>query len=138
MNSRLLREFCKAQISSFGATFADFVVTAVLFDLFGLYYVLSTFIGSVVGGGFNCIVNYKWTFCSNGVSKKSVAVRYSIVWIGSILLNTVGTAMGVNWFLDKSDESLTLVIGIKAVVAILVAIFWNFLMQKHFVYKLES
>lgn len=130
-----IADFCKAQISSLMATLVDFVMTAFLFQIIGVFYVWSTLLGSVTGGIVNCIINYKWTFSGNKQSKTSVAIKYFIVWIGSILLNTWGTAIGARMLSSKTDIGLNSVLLSKIIVAILVAIFWNFLLQKYFVYK---
>ena len=66
------------------------IVTILLVKLFGVYYVYATFTGSVCGGIVNCIINYKWTFKSKECKKRHVIVKYLLVWIGSILLNTWG------------------------------------------------
>ena len=133
-----IAEFCKAQISSFAATLIDFAVTALLFHFFGVYYVWSTFLGSVTGGVVNCVVNYKWTFSGNGQSKRNVAIKYCIVWVGSIVLNTCGTAIGTRLLSGKNDIGLDSVLLSKVIVAVLVAVLWNFLMQKYFVFKKQK
>lgn len=130
-----VRQFCKAQASSLLATAVDFGVTALLIRWSGIYYVWATFLGSVSGGATNCMVNYRWTFRGNGRGKTSVALRYMLVWAGSILLNTWGTAYGVSLVAGWHPEGLDAVLTVKAVVALLVGVLWNFLMQKHYVYK---
>ena len=119
-------QFCKAQASSLLATVADFGVTAFCIHCFGIYYVWATFIGAISGGVTNCLVNYSWT---------SVALRYMLVWIGSILLNTWGTAYGVSFVAGWHPEGMDVVLLVKAAVALLVGVLWNFLMQKYYVYK---
>ncbi len=131
----IVLEFCKAQVSSVIATMTDFGITALLFQFFGIYYVCSTFVGSVTGGIVNCVINHKWTFKGNNSSTRSVAFRYLIVWLGSIVLNTVGTAAGVRLVSQLETAGLDTLMIVKAVVAVVVAVFWNFLMQKFFVYS---
>lgn len=133
--TNIVAEFLKAQFTSVTATVIDFMLTAVLFQFAGVNHVLSTFTGSVAGGVVNCVLNYRWTFQGDRPSKKWVALKYSMVWIGSILLNTYGTAIGVKLFSDAGRVELSTVMSVKVVVAILVAVFWNFAMQKYFVYK---
>ena len=128
-------EFCKAQISSLVATSIDFAVTAFLFQVCEVYYVCSTFLGAVSGGIVNCIINYKWTFYGCRQSKVAVMLRYSLVWIGSILLNTWGTAVGARVLSGNTLVELDSVILAKVIVAVLVAVVWNFMMQKYFVYR---
>lgn len=141
MNRHGALEFGKAQISSMISTFADFVMTATIFSI-AAHVVLSTAAGAVTGGVVNCIINYRWTFNGTTRSKRSVALRYALVWIGSIILNTAGTEWGVKAVnalcgngAGHTQTQLTLVLTVKAATAVLVAVFWNFLMQKHYVYR---
>lgn len=133
-----ITEFCKAQISSLAATLVDFALTVSLFQFVDVYYVWSTFLGAVAGGVTNCVINYKWTFSGNGRSKRDVAVRYGFVWVGSILLNTWGTAIGARVLSGETGMGLDSVLLSKVIVAVLVAVLWNFLMQKYFVYKKQK
>ena len=82
--------FLRAQLSAQMATIADFLVTILLVRLFDVYYVYATLAGAIYGGIINCIINYKWTFKSKG-KKTHVAVKFIIVWVCSIWLNTWGT-----------------------------------------------
>lgn len=131
-------QFCKAQASSLLATAVDFGVTALLISWLETYYVWATFLGAFSGGVTNCLVNYQWTFRGSGRGKTSVALRYTLVWVGSLLLNTWGTAYGVSIVAGWHPEGLDVVLVVKAVVALLVGVLWNFLMQKHYVYRVTS
>ena len=115
-NISSIAEFCKAQISSLAATLVDFAVTALLFHFLGVYYVWSTFLGPVTGGVVNCVVNYKWTFKGNEQSKRNVAIKYCLVWGGSIALNTWGTAIGARILSGKNDIGLDSVLLSKVIV----------------------
>lgn len=102
---------------------------------------ISVAIGAVLGGVVNCIINYKFTFHADGQSVKAVSVKYFMVWIGSLLLNMYGTTFLARplskWHLLQSwgfTED-----GIFAtstlIVSLLVSWFWNFLLQRRFVYR---
>ena len=82
--------FMKAQLSAQIATVIDFLITILLVKLFGIYYLYATFIGSVVGGIVNCVINYEWVFKAEDCKKIHVGLKYFIVWGGSILINTWG------------------------------------------------
>lgn len=134
-------EFGKAQISSLISTACDFLMTAFVFRLLH-HVVASTAAGAVTGGIVNCIINYRWTFSGTSRSKQAVMWRYVLVWIGSVLLNTGGTEYGVKGVQLLGDalqvdlsQSLSIVLIVKAIVAVLVALLWNFLMQKYYVYR---
>lgn len=134
--------FLKALFSSQLASLVDICVTFVLANIFGLYYVYSTAIGSVSGGVFNCVVNYEWTFRRSGCSKVSVAVKYLIVWLGSIFFNTFGTyllteLLNTTRFVQNMAGflSVNMFMVPKITVAVLVGIFWNYYLQKYFVFR---
>ena len=137
--------FIRAQFSSQIASIFDFLVTIILATIFNVYYVYATFTGSVCGGIINCIVNYKWTFKSKECRKSHVAIKYAIVWVGSILLNTSGTylmtesLMKIPWLRALTDQYLEdFFIIPKIIVSLLVGFLWNYNMQRIFVYRNRS
>lgn len=127
--------FLKAQASSLLATAVDFGVTVLLANLFGFYYVYATFIGAVSGGCVNCAVNYKWTFRCRDTKKSHVALKYMLVWAGSIALNTYGTYLLTEALVAGAGAGGNIYIVAKMAVAILVACFWNYLLQRCFVFR---
>ena len=120
--------FCKAQISAQAATIVDFAVSLFMAEVAGIWYLYSTFIGALSGGVFNCVVNYRWVFGSDGQHKRYVALQYLIVWTGSIVLNTAGTYL-------LTELTGSYFIWSKAVVSVVVAFLWNYQMQRFFVYR---
>ena len=134
--------FFKAQISAQFASFVDFLVTILLVKAFAVFYLYATFTGSVVGGIVNCAINYGWVFHAEDCKKTHVAVKYLFVWGGSIILNTWGTFALTEWL-----TGMTWVNGLlgyyidnvfilsKIIVAVLVAFFWNYHLQRFFVYR---
>lgn len=131
MRRSLLKEFGKAQVSSCISTACDFMTTAITFKLTE-HVAASTATGAIIGGIINCAINYKWTFNGTTRRKQSIVWRYILVWSGSILLNTFAT----EWIVKIiSDQSLSTVMAVRVVVAIIVAVGWNFTMQRQFVYK---
>ena len=110
--------------------------------LFGVYYLYATFTGSVIGGIVNCVVNYGWVFHAAGCKKTHVAVKYLLVWGGSIFLNTWGTYLLTEWLTDMKWVNGWLgyyvdnvFILSKIIVAVLVAFFWNYQLQRVFVFR---
>ena len=134
--------FLKAQLSAQVASLVDFVVTVLLVKFFALFYLYATFIGSVVGGMVNCAINYRWVFRQHQCRKGYIAAKYTFVWIVSIALNTWGTYFLTEWLtrIRWINRLLSvyvddLFIFSKIVVAVLVALFWNYQMQRLFVYR---
>ena len=114
MQHNTLNQFVKAQFSSLGATAIDLTVTALLFRLAAFTPFWSTAAGAMCGGIINCIANYEWTFRGTDRTRRGVAIRYIY-------------------------HSLTPPLGdflvVRFIIAIAVAIAWNFNMQKRWVYK---
>ena len=131
----LAQQFGKAVVSSALATGCDFALTALLFSIYGGRVGWCTFLGAVTGGIVNCTINSRWTFRGSGQSARAIMTRYVCVWAGSILLNTYGVVGGMRLATRWLASRLDLLMLVKALVAVLVYILWNFNMQKHFVYR---
>lgn len=134
--------FLKAQFSAQIASTLDFMVAVILANVFDLYYVYATFVGAIWGGGVNCVINYKWTFRCKGCKKTHVAVKYILVWLVSLFLNTWGTYLLTELLANKvwlgagsAYPSNMLFVVPRMIVAFLVALGWNYNMQRIFVYK---
>lgn len=136
--------FLKASASSQVASWVDMGLSQLLFAVVGLTIFDGFFakaIGAATGGVINCCINYKWTFQPKDCSKRTVAVKYAFVWIGSLLLNSFGTAVATGFFGDMpiltewgiSAKSVFFVA--QLVVSLIVSIFWNFLLQRYFVFR---
>jgi putative flippase GtrA len=123
-----LNKFIKAQISSFISTVVDFGCTIFLKEVCGICYLFSTSIGSVLGGVTNFELGRKWVFKASGIHLGSQAVRYFMVWAGSILLNIGGV------YLLTSVCHFNYLVS-KIITAINVGIFFNYLLQKTYVFK---
>ncbi len=125
-----MRIFVKAQCSALIATITDFAITVLLGKVMAVYYVVSVAVGAISGGCLNFYINQHHVFtCEKGQAVCSQVFRYFGVWIVSIGLNTIGT-----YCLTESTR-MDFILS-KIVVAIFVAIVWNYEMQKHFVFKI--
>ncbi|MDE6127383.1 MAG: GtrA family protein [Muribaculaceae bacterium] len=144
----LIRAGLTSQLSSWTDMAASFIFYAWVFFPLGrdpLRSFLATAIGLVLGGIVNSVVNYKFTFRSEHCAIKAVAVKFFLIWAGSFLLNLGGTT-GLDHVLQKTEAILRVgwikPDGIFAFarlsVSLVVSIFWNFLLQKNFVYRSTS
>lgn len=120
--------FGKAESSAILASAADFGLTIFLVRALGVWYARASFFGALMGGIVNCYVNYRWVFDKQKQRKPFIALKYLFVWSFSILFNTAGT-----WFFTVLSGMNFIIV--KAVVAIIVAILWNFQMQHVFVFR---
>ncbi len=102
---------------------------------------LATPMGAVMGGVVNCCINYKFTFRATNCSKRAVALKYLMVWVGSLIFNTVGTSLLAaaldRWHLLEAlgFTNVGSFAVARVVVSLLVSWFWNYIMQKNFVYR---
>lgn len=120
--------FCKAQLSAQIATIIDFTMSLFLASVCGLWYVYATFLGALSGGIANCVLNYQWVFKSKDLKKRYVTLKYLLVWTGSIWLNTGGTYL----LTELSGQHF---IFAKIVMAVMIALLWNYPLQRVFVYR---
>lgn len=120
--------FGKAETSAIVASAVDFSLSFFLVQAVGTWYALASFFGALAGGIINCYVNYRWVFDKQEQRKPYLVLKYFVVWSISILLNTSGT-----WFFTELSGVNFIII--KAIVAIIVAILWNYQMQRIFVFR---
>ena len=141
--------FTKAQLASLLATGVDFLVTFLLLRWAGIPPVATgagvtavgtgvtaasariTFYGAtgtVCGGFTHFMVSRNWVF--NAQEKKWTAQvnRYVLVWIGNLALNASGL------YLLTRYTTINPMIA-KIVTATTVAVFYNYTLQKRFVFK---
>lgn len=135
--------FLRSAVSSQASGWVDFIVGFVMFYwIFNQHLSwLATGIGVVAGGIVNCIICYKFTFRAEDCPWKAVVVKYALVWIGNLILNSGGTE--ILYILLKKWHVLE-ELGFKAagyystariVMSLIVSWFWNFILQRNFVYR---
>lgn len=133
--------FLRSIVASQTASWVDMGLGFALFAWLDLMPWLSTAIGAFAGGVINCIINYRFTFHTSNLSWKSVIVKYAMVWLGSVTLNSVGTE-ALYYLLQRWDWLETIgfrpdgyFAAARLIVSGIVSVFWNFLLQKSFVYR---
>lgn len=143
-SNNLFFTFLRSAVSSQCASWIDLGVGFALFAWLKFSPAWATAIGAVMGGVVNCIINYKFTFHADKVNWRAVVVKYTIIWVASALLNTFGTT-GLYYMIKDWDWLET--IGFKKdgyyaaarlFVSLTVSWFWNFPMQKYFVYSVTG
>ncbi|AKD04226.1 GtrA family protein [Pontibacter korlensis] len=120
--------FVKAQAASIAASAVDFLVTIIAVELFGLWYVAGTVMGTVSGGITHFMLGRTWVFRAADKSIPRQAIKYFLVWKGSLLLNATGVYLithygGINYIYSKIFMSL------------LVGFFYNYIIQKKYVFR---
>lgn len=119
----------KAEMSASVASIIDFGLSIGLTEEKVLPYIWANLIGVISGGITNCCLNYRYVFKNTRRNKKSIALRYFMVWSGSLILNGGGTDLityliGENYF-----------IIVKCIISIFVALLWNYPGQRRFVFS---
>lgn len=134
--------FIRAQFSSQISSLTDYTVSLVLVNVFGVLFKYATLCGNISGGIVNCIVNYKWTFKSQGTKVKHVAIKYLMVWLVNLFLNTQGTiwltGLLAGWLTHENMPTVianNLFLVPKIIVSLAVGFGWNYNMQRLFVYR---
>lgn len=137
----LIFTFIRSIVSSQAASWADMIIGFVLFSFVGLSTFISTAIGAISGGILNCLINYRFTFHAKNCSWRAVSVKYTMVWIGSVLLNSVGTDMLYQflqlwpWLDHIGFNSEGFYAAARLTASLVVSLAWNFLLQRNFVYR---
>jgi putative flippase GtrA len=120
--------FTKAQIASFIATGVDFVVAFLLLKYAGAPIVAAGATGSICGGVTHFLVSRTWVFHAQEKKWAAQLNRYVLVWIGNLVLNVSGIYL-LTHFTGLKDMYP------KIAIAIVVGVFYNYVLQKRFVFK---
>lgn len=139
----LVPTFLRSAVSSQASGWVDFIVGFVMFYwIFNQHLSwLATGIGVVAGGIVNCIICYKFTFRAENCPWKAVVVKYALVWIGNLILNSGGTEVLYillkKWHVleDMGFNAAGYYSTARIVMSLLVSWFWNFILQRNFVYR---
>ena len=138
-----LRSSVAAQIASWTDMAVRFIFFSFVFRALDPFIRsnLSVAVGAVMGGIINCIINYRFTFHAKGQSVKAVAVKYFLVWTGSLLLNMYGTTfVGMalshwEWLINLGFTPDGIFAASTLLVSLIVSLAWNFVLQRNFVYR---
>lgn len=140
-SDKLFFTYLRSIVASQSASWLDMGLGFALFAWLGLMPWLSTALGAIAGGVLNCIINYRFTFHANGCDWRAITVKYILVWIGSLLLNAFGT-QAVYFLLQQWTWLETIgfrpdgyFAAARLFVSLMVSWFWNFALQRYFVYR---
>lgn len=140
-NDNFIFTFLRSAVSSQTSGWVDFAVSFVFFQWVGFDPMYSAALGAIAGGVVNCLINYKFTFHADGVDWRAVVVKYLMVWVGSLLLNSFGTKFLYiciehwDWLETIGFKRAGYFTAARLFVALIVSWFWNFLLQRYFVYR---
>lgn len=140
-SNKLFFTYLRSIVTSQAAGWTDMFIGFALFAWAGLTPWLSTAIGAMCGGILNCILNYRFTFRADDCDWRAVMTKYAMVWVGSMLLNTFGTQFlyylmeSISWFETIGFNPDGFYAVARVFTSLIVSWFWNFLLQRYFVYR---
>ena len=120
--------FIKAQAASLTASLVDLVVTILLVRVLGLWYVTGSVYGIICGGITYFAICRNWVFEATQRKMSLQVFKYILVWNGNLLLNAAGLFLVTNYL------GINYIIS-KIIVSVLVGVFYNYLLQKYFVFN---
>jgi putative flippase GtrA len=129
--NKLLPIFARHQAGSLIASAVDFSTMIAGVRLLDLHPALATAGGAAAGATVNFLLGRYWIFPNGGATTGASALRYLLVSLVSLGLNSAGEYVLV------SVARLQYVFA-RVLVAIAVSIGWNFPMQRGFVYRSVS
>lgn len=123
-----MKVFLKANVASAAASFLDYLVTIMLKELVHMDAFLAGVTGTIAGGVFNFFISRHWVFKSKAASVYYQSKRFLLTWTGNLLLNVSGMYIliklaGVNYIIAK------------VLTSVIVAIAYNYPVQKRYVFK---
>ena len=99
-----------------------------LTELMNIWYVISAAVGAAVGAVIAFFLGRNWAFVAKDEQKRTQALKYFIVALGSLGLNTFGVYAFTEWAEFQYVVS-------KTITAIIVAVSYNYTLNKYFVFK---
>ena len=122
--------FLKSNIASISASLADYFVTIIAVQVCGFPIVLAGITGTVSGGAINFHMGRLWVFQKNQSARREQVKRYFVVWFGNLMLNTTGL------YVLKSHVVHYIIA--RLIISILVSVFYNYPLQKNYVFQIKN
>lgn len=123
-----MRTFLKVNIAAIIASICDFGITVFFKEACQMDAVLSSIIGTVIGGVINFLIGRIWVFKFIRAPFLHQGKRYLLTWSGNLVLNAGGVyilikLLGIQYLFAKMAT------------ATIVAIGYNYPVQKKYVFK---
>lgn len=122
------KSFLRALLTSITATSVDFFMSVLLKEWIGIYYVTATTMGGMFGAATSFFMGRVWVFNKRTGRLSNQLLRFVFTNFFSIFLNTSGVFFIVEQFQIPFVWS-------RILVACFVGFFFNFLMNRYFVFR---
>jgi putative flippase GtrA len=119
--------FLKVQAASILGSFADFLVTVCLVELFHWWYILGNLMGNISGAIAQFILCRNWAFHADRKKTSAQVIKFILVWIGNLLLSAAGVYFFTHFLRFNYIVS-------KIITSVLLGVSYNYFMQKKFVF----
>lgn len=126
-----MKTFIKANIASVFASFFDYLLTILLVQLIYADKVWAGIAGTVFGGIINFSINRHWVFKAAHTNLNLQGKRYFITWSGNLFLNAAGLYCLINLINVQYMVA-------KIATSLIVALFYNYPLQKRYVFKISD
>lgn len=122
-----MKTFGRAQLAALVATLVDFGTLTLSVEIFKFFYPFGVALGALLGALTNFFMNRHWSFQAHDKPLKGQMVRYLVVSVGSLGLNTVGVYL-------ITENFGVFYLYSKLMIAVLVGVFFNYPLHRNFVY----
>jgi putative flippase GtrA len=122
--------FLKIQLSAIIGSVADYLLTIILVEILGSWYVIANFSGNIIGLAIQFLLLKNWVFKENKYKGQLRLPKYILIVIGNLILCSLGI------YLFTHLLKLNYLIS-KTVTSVLLGISYNYFMQTQFVFKAD-
>jgi putative flippase GtrA len=122
-----MRVFIRVQVASILGSAADYAATILLTEIFRCPYVISNFLGNILGGTAQFNLCRHWAFKNVEGKMPVLATRFVLAFAGNLVLSAAGVYLmtrflGFNYIVSKTITSIGL--GVS----------YNYWIQKKYVF----
>jgi putative flippase GtrA len=119
--------YLKAQASAIIGSLIDFLITILLVEVLGVWYVAGNLVGNIAGAVTQFIIARNWAFQAENGKISAQVIKYILVWVGNLALSAAGIYFFTHYI--KCNYIIS-----KTITSVLLGLTYNYIMQKKFVF----
>jgi len=123
-----MNTFIKTQVVLTAGSLVDFLITFLLVDVFGCWYVTGNATGNIAGAIIQFVLSRTWAFGAGKQPVPAQLVRFTMMWAGNIMLSALGV------YLITQYIQLHYLLS-KLVVSVSLGVSYTYLLSKKFVFQ---